>query len=58
MMTTPDPTALPVRAGSPPATTPTNPHTQLDQIAPADLQDRLRDHALSLPGVRLSLIHI
>lgn len=52
MMTTPDPTALPVRAGSPPATTPTNPHTQLDQIAPADLQDRLRDHALSLPGVR------
>lgn len=52
MMTTPEATALPLRAGSRPATTPTNPHTQLDQIAPVDLQDRLRDHALSLPGVR------
>lgn len=47
-----DPTALPQRPGTRPATTPTNPHTQLDQIAPVELQDRLRDHALSLPGVR------
>ena len=43
---------LPPRAGDRPRTTPVNPHTQLDQNAPADLQDRLRDHALSLPGVR------
>lgn len=56
-MTT-DAKALPVRAGSPPATTPTNPHTQLDQIAPVDLQDRLRDHALSLPGVRRGLSRV
>lgn len=49
---TSDVTALPIRSGSRPATTSTNPHTQLDQIAPVDLQDRLRDHALSLPGVR------
>ena len=43
---------LPTRHGSRPTTTPTNPHTQLDQNAPVDLQDRLRDHAVSLPGVR------
>lgn len=43
---------LPARRGTRPATTPTNPHTQLDQLAPIDLQDRLRDHALALPGVR------
>ena len=43
---------LPPRAGDRPRTTPVNPHTQLDQNAPTDLQDRLRDHALSLPGVR------
>lgn len=42
----------PVRRGPRPATTPTNPHTQLEQIAPVDLQERLRDHALALPGVR------
>ncbi|WP_206515916.1 luciferase family protein [Nocardioides pantholopis] len=47
-----DGTRLPVRAGLRPATTPSNPHTQLEQIAPVDLQDRLRDHALSLPQVR------
>jgi hypothetical protein len=40
------------RAGARPKTTPTNPHTQLDQLAPIELQDRLRDYALSLPGVR------
>lgn len=53
-----DGTALPIRRGSRPATTPTNPHTQLDQIAPVDLQDRLRDHALSLPGVRRGFSHV
>jgi len=42
---------LPVRMGTRPATTATNPHMQLDQNAPYELQDRLRDHALSLPGV-------
>src|SRR5256885_9568893 len=40
------------RRGPRPATTPVNPHRQLDQNAPIELQDRLRDHALSLPGVR------
>lgn len=43
---------LPSREGPRPATTPSNPHTQLDQIAPVHLQDRTRDYALSLPGVR------
>lgn len=42
---------LPVRRGPRPTTTQTNPHVQLDQNAPVELQDRLRDHALSLPGV-------
>ncbi len=42
---------LPVRRGPRPTTTPTNPHVQLDQNAPVELQDQLRDHALSLPGV-------
>lgn len=42
---------VPLRHGTRPATTPTSPHTQLDQIAPVELQDRLRDHALALPGV-------
>src|SRR5690349_16753036 len=45
-------TELPRRAGKRPATTTVNPHTQLDQNAPTALQDRLRDHALSLPAVR------
>ena len=48
-MTNYDGIVLPTRRGARPATTPTNPHTQL---APVDLQDRLRDHALALPGVR------
>jgi hypothetical protein len=46
------PDDLPARAGERPHTTSVNPHTQLDQNAPIDLQDRLRDYALSLPGVR------
>lgn len=50
-MTTPE-FDLPARRGPRPTTTPTNPHTQLDQNAPVELQNRLRDHALSLPGVR------
>lgn len=43
---------LPPRVGPRPATTPSNPHTQLEQIAPRELQDLARDYALSLPGVR------
>ena len=43
---------LPVRPGARPSTTPSNPHTQLEQIAPQAMQDRARDYALSLPGVR------
>jgi hypothetical protein len=49
---TPLPDDFPARSGPRPATTPVNPHTQLDQNAPVELQDRLRDHGLSLPGVR------
>ncbi len=41
---------LPVREGPRPATTPSNPHTQLDQIAPVHLQDLAREYALSLPA--------
>ena len=51
-MTNTDGAVLPVRRGPRPKATTTNPHTQLDQIAPVELQDRLRDHALALPGVR------
>ena len=43
---------LPNREGDRPTTTPSNPHTQLEQIAPINLQDQARDYALSLPGVR------
>jgi Luciferase len=43
---------LPARAGDRPQTTASAPHTQLDQNAPVELQHRLRDYALSLPGVR------
>jgi hypothetical protein len=39
------------RAGARPRTTPTNPHTQLDQNAPPDLQERLYAFGRSLPGV-------
>ena len=46
------PDDFPARRGPRPTTTAVNPHTQLDQNAPIELQDRLRDHALSLPGVR------
>jgi len=39
------------RAGPRPRTTPTNPHTQLDQIAPLDLQERVLAVARDLPAV-------
>jgi phospholipase/carboxylesterase len=39
------------RTGPRPETTPTNPHTQLTQNAPADLQERVFGLAASLPGV-------
>lgn len=39
------------RTGPRPTTTPTNPHTQLDQNAPLALQERLFETAQSLPGV-------
>jgi hypothetical protein len=42
--------ALP-RAGPRPRTTPTNPHTQLTQNAPPDLQEQIFEVASSLPGV-------
>jgi len=46
------PDDFPARVGERPRTTSVNPHAQLDQNAPIELQDRLRDYALSLPGVR------
>ena len=39
------------RAGARPRTTPTNPHTQLDQNAPAALQEALFARARALPNV-------
>lgn len=39
------------RAGERPRTTPTNPHTQLDQNAPPALQEKLFALARELPGV-------
>jgi len=44
--------ALPARAGDRPRTTPTNPHTQLDQ-QPADayVVEELARRAFALPGV-------
>ena len=41
------------RAGARPRTTPTNPHTQLDQIAPAELQEQVFAVARALPGVAI-----
>jgi hypothetical protein len=41
------------RAGPRPRTTPTNPHTQLDQIAPRDLQEKVFVVAQALPGVAI-----
>ena len=39
------------RPGPRPETTPTNPHTQLTQNAPPDLQERVFAFAAALPGV-------
>lgn len=39
------------RAGARPRTTPTNPHTQLDQNAPRELQEKVFVLARALPGV-------
>jgi hypothetical protein len=39
------------RVGSRPRTTPTNPHTQLTQNAPNELQERVLAFASALPGV-------
>ncbi len=39
------------RPGPRPRTTPTNPHTQLDQTAPPDLQEQVFALAQALPGV-------
>ena len=39
------------RAGPRPLTTPTNPHTQLEQISPPALQEKLFAIAKALPGV-------
>jgi hypothetical protein len=44
---------LSARPGSRPRTTPTNPHVQLDQNAPLELQELLFERARALPGVRV-----
>ena len=46
------------RAGPRPKTTPTNPHTQLTQNAPPDLQERVYELAASLPGVAVGPSHV
>jgi hypothetical protein len=44
--------SLPARSGTRPRTTPTNPHTQLDQQAPdATVADELARRIFALPGV-------
>jgi hypothetical protein len=46
------------RLGAKPRTTSTNPHTQLDQNAPVDLQEAVFAHVSSLPGVRVGASHV
>jgi phospholipase/carboxylesterase len=46
------------RSGPKPRTTPTNPHTQLDQNAPAALQEKVFDRARQLPGVVVGASHV
>lgn len=41
---------LPARPGPKPTTTPSTPHQQLDQTSPVELQERLWQRMLSLPG--------
>lgn len=52
MSTATDP-ILPARPGPPPRSTPTNPHVQLDQNAPPELQEQLFERARGLAGVRV-----
>lgn len=61
--------SLPTRSGPRPKTTPTNPHTQLDQIAPEDLQGEMAEFMfgltcveetpsrISVPGARAMWLH-
>src|SRR5262245_11039206 len=46
------------RAGPRPRTTPTNPHTQLDQNAPSELQERVYQLAAALSGVVVGPSHV
>lgn len=46
------------RNGPRPSTTPTNPHAQLTQNAPADLQERVFSLASSLDGVEVGPSHV
>ena len=46
------------RAGAPPRTTKTNPHTQLDQNAPPELQEKVFVFARALPGVVVGPSHV
>ena len=48
------------RAGPPPETRPTNPHQQLSQNAPQELQETVFERASALPGVvvRASLVSV
>ena len=48
-----EPLELPVRPGPRPHSTATNPHVQLDQNAPPELQERLFERARELSGVRV-----
>jgi len=59
-MASPDLLDLPERRGPAPRTNPTMPHQQLDQTAPADLQEALLARTAGLPGVRVgeSLISV
>jgi hypothetical protein len=46
------------RDGPRPETTPTNPHTQLTQNAPPDLQERVFEFARGLDGVAVGPSHV
>lgn len=46
------------RAGPRPRTTPTNPHTQLDQLAPRPLQEKVFALASGLAGVKVGPSHV
>lgn len=47
--------ALPIRQGSRPRTTPTNPHSQRDQMPTPLLSQELAKRIAQLPGIRLGL---